>query len=266
MNFESIPVVIFAGGFGSRLSEKTESVPKPLIPIGRQPIIEHIIRIYEHFGCNEFFVLGGYRISDMFAYFDSDCRFGERAVFDYATGTMSHSRHARSKRRVHVIDTGLTSQTGSRLSQIRDFLETRDCFFLTYGDGLGNINLSELMQVHRTTKPVVTMSAVMPDARFGGLTLLESRVVEFREKSKVDTARVNGGFFVCDSSIFEYVSDKEDCVFEVDVLRPLAEKGLLRAHIHDGFWHPMDTKRDLDYLCSCLPKLPWLDFSLGERD
>ena len=227
--------VILAGGLGSRLSEETNKVPKPMIKIGDKPIIEHIINHYLKFDFKEFIICSGYK----------------KEIIE---------NHFKSTNGVQVIDTGLGSQTGARIMKVRDHIGGDKNFFMTYGDGLSNINLSKLLEFHENNKKIATLSAVRPIPRFGHLTIDGDKVNEFKEKDSLSEGWINGGFFVLNSKVFDYIDDKQDCIFEKEPLENLSKDGELMAYKHEGFWHPVDTLRDKNYLNEIYTKgnAPWL--------
>ena len=216
-------VVILAGGLGSRLSEETHKIPKPMVKIAGKPIIEHIIGHYFKFGFSDVIICAGYK---------------KEIIMD----------HFKNKKNVHVVDTGLNTQSGARIKKIKHLIGEDKSFFMTYGDGLSNINIEKLFKYHNTHNKIATLSAVRPIPRFGHLTIKKNTVIQFKEKDKLSEGRINGGFFVLDKKVFDYIDNKDDCVFEKEPLENLSTKGELMAYKHDGFWHPMDTLRDKNYL------------------
>ncbi len=214
--------VILSGGFGTRLSEETNKIPKPMIKIGNKPIISHIMDCYKSYKYNNFIVLSGYKKEIIKKYYQN-------------------------KKKVNVVDTGLKTQTGARIKKIMKLID-QDNFFMTYGDGLGNININKLLKFHLKNKKIATMTAVRPIARFGSITLKENKIIKFKEKDKLQEGWINGGFFVLNKRIFNYIDDNEDCIFERKPLEQLSRDGELMAYKHHDFWHPMDTLRDKIYL------------------
>ena len=216
-------VVILAGGLGSRLSEETDKIPKPMVKIAGKPIIEHIIGHYFKFGFSDVIICAGYK---------------KEIIMD----------HFKSEKNIHVVDTGLDTQSGARIKKIKHLIREDKSFFMTYGDGLSNIDIEKLFKFHNTHNKIATLSAVRPIPRFGHLTIKGNAVIQFKEKDKLSEGRINGGFFVLDKKVFDYIDNKDDCVFEKEPLENLSNKGELMAYKHDGFWHPMDTLRDKNYL------------------
>jgi len=216
-------VVILAGGLGSRLSEETHKTPKPMVVVAGKPIIEHIINHYFRFGFSDVIICAGYK---------------KEIIMDYF----------KSEKNIHVVDTGLNAQSGARIKKVQHLIGEDESFFMTYGDGLSDINIEKLLLFHNTHKKIATLSAVRPIPRFGHLTIEGDAVVQFKEKDKLSEGRINGGFFVLDKKIFDYIGNDDDCVFEKEPLENISTKGELMAYKHDGFWHPMDTLRDKNYL------------------
>ena len=216
-------VVILAGGLGSRLSEETHKIPKPMVKIGDKPIINHIINHYLKFGFSEVIVCAGYK---------------KEIIMD----------HYKDEKNIHVADTGLNSESGARIKKIKNLIGEDKNFFMTYGDGLSNIDIKKLLLFHNAHNKIASLSAVRPIPRFGHLTIEGDVIVQFKEKDKLSEGWINGGFFVLDKKIFDYIDNSDDCVFEKKPLENLSKKDELMAYKHDGFWHPMDTLRDKNYL------------------
>jgi glucose-1-phosphate cytidylyltransferase len=237
--------VIFAGGLGTRLAEETEIRPKPMVEIGGKPILWHIMKTYAHFGHNDFIVCLGYKghlIKEYFMnYFlhnsDMTIALGNNSVDVHYTDTESF--------KVTLIDTGLDTKTAGRLKRVQSYVQDAP-FMLTYGDGLANINLNDLLDHHRKSGAVATVTAVQPEAKFGGMQLTpENRVAVFREKPKGDGQWINGGFFVLNPDVFSYLPNNADEVmWEESPLESLAKGGELQAYKHHGFWKCMDALRD----------------------
>jgi glucose-1-phosphate cytidylyltransferase len=236
---------ILAGGKGTRLIEETQFKPKPLVNAGGKPLIWHIMQNFAIYGITEFYVLSGYnghQISDYFANFwihQSDI------TFDLMEPNQIILKHRGLPWKVTVLDTGVETQTGDRISFLREII--KDDFLLTYGDGVANVDISNLIARHKATRNFATLTAVHPPARFGALELVNDQVINFKEKSDGTDAWVNGGFFVLSPSIFHYLN-KTNLSFEVDVLPNIARIGKLGVFKHSGFWQPVDTIRDLQRL------------------
>ncbi len=236
-------VVILAGGYGTRISEESHLKPKPMIEIGDKPILWHIMKLYSHYGFNDFIICCGYMqhvIKQWFAnYYLHNCD----VTFDFSEENKLtvHNRDVEDWK-VTLIDTGLNTGTGGRIKQIQKYVGD-ETFMMTYGDGVSNVNLNELLAFHRTVKPVVTLTAAKIRQRFGILTLDDDcRVTSFREKSESDSERVNAGFMVMEPEVFDYIEG--DVYFEQEPLEMLAKSGKLCAYRFDGFWKPMDTMKD----------------------
>jgi glucose-1-phosphate cytidylyltransferase len=240
--------VILAGGFGSRLSEETQIKPKPMVEVGGQPILWHIMKIYSAYGIDDFIVCCGYKsymIKEYFAnYFlnQADCR------FDLKNNRMEVLRNGVEPWQVTLIDTGQNTMTGGRLRRVAKYLDG-ETFCFTYGDGVSDVNIRALVEFHRQQRTLATLTAIQPPGRFGALTLGEAQthVDGFREKPGGDGAWVNGGFFVIEPKALEYISD-DSTVWERGPLEELARINQLAAYKHRGFWQPMDTLRDKIYL------------------
>tara|TARA_A100001015_G_C14980223_1_gene709117 strand:+ start:825 stop:1502 length:678 start_codon:yes stop_codon:yes gene_type:complete len=216
-------VVILAGGLGTRLSEYTKVIPKPMIKINKKPIISHIIDHYSKFGLKEFYIATGYK---------------GKIIKDYFKGRFKNKK-------INIIDTGQKTMTGGRLKRLKPFLN--ETFLMTYGDGVSNINIRSLINYHKKKKKLATITAVRPPARFGALKIKNGKVIYFKEKSKLDESWINGGFFVLEPEFLNYI--KGDQTFlEREPLEKACQKKQLNAFIHKGFWQCMDTKRDKDYL------------------
>ena len=254
-------VVILAGGFGTRLSEETAIIPKPMVAIGSQPILWHIMQIYSQFGFRDFIISAGYKSEVIKAYFHNYFLSSPSIEFDLKSGSFRVLDPKFEDWNVRVVDTGLNVSTGGRIKLIDDYL-VGDDFLMTYGDGLGNVNISQVVHHHKNQKALATVTAVYPPPRFGGLNIVGNIVTEFVEKPLGDGGRVNGGFFVLNRYVMNYI-DSLDESWEEGALTRLARERQLSAFSHNGFWHPMDTLRDKRYLselASNSPKLPWLEF------
>ncbi len=251
-------VVILAGGFGTRLSEETVIKPKPMVEVGEMPILWHIMKTYSNYGFNEFIILLGYKGYVIKEYFSNYFLHQSDVTIDMANNHMEIHNNESEPWKVTLIETGLNTMTGGRIKQAKKYLDG-DTFLLTYGDGLSDINIQNLVDFHKNHGKKITMTAVQPDGRFGSLNIEKSGVVSnFKEKPKGDGAWVNGGFFVCDSSILKYIAD-ESTVFEQQPLQKLAEDNELMVFKHHGFWSCMDSLNDKNNLCEMWNKnlAPW---------
>jgi len=256
----NIPVVILCGGMGTRLREETEYRPKPLVEVGNRPILWHIMKIYGWHGFKRFVLCLGYKGSMIKQYF-LDYRLMTRNFtlqFDSNAEPLVESNGTPEDWTITFADTGINAMTGARIKRIRPYIDSNE-FMLTYGDGVADINLQELLKFHRGHGRLATVTAVHPVARFGELMIEGDRVVQFAEKSQAPEGFINGGFFVFNKGIFAYLPDDESCVLEREPLERLAADGELMTFHHTGFWHCMDTYRDslmLNQLWGS-PKPPW---------
>ncbi|MDQ6712042.1 MAG: glucose-1-phosphate cytidylyltransferase [Candidatus Dormibacteraeota bacterium] len=239
-------VVILAGGLGTRLSEETEIRPKPMVEIGGRPILWHIMKHYAHYGFNEFVLALGYKGEDVKRYFLDYYRLNGNVSIDLGTGQVEVSHEQPNEWNVHLVDTGLQTNTGGRVRRLRSFLGDEP-FMLTYGDGVCDLNLRELLTFHKANRGVATITAVRPPARFGGLLFSGDRVSAFTEKPQVGEGWINGGFMVFEPKIFDYLTEDQTSL-EADALEQLAADGELVAYRHDRFWQCMDTLRDVRLL------------------
>jgi glucose-1-phosphate cytidylyltransferase len=241
-------VVILAGGLGTRLSEETEIRPKPMVEIGSHPILWHIMRHYAFYNHNEFFIALGYKGEVIRRYFlDYHYMSHESLTVELSTGKVEMSGNdAGENWIVHLPNTGQLTNTGGRIKRMKPWLHN-ETFMMTYGDGVSSVNLDELLRFHKERGCIATMTAVRPSARFGTLELENNAVVSFVEKSQIKEGWINGGFFVFEPAIFDYI-EGDETVMEADVLEQLASEGQLAAYLHDGFWQCMDTLRDKRFL------------------
>jgi glucose-1-phosphate cytidylyltransferase len=241
-------VVILAGGFGTRLSEETSVRPKPMVEIGHKPILWHIMKHYSHFGLNDFVICSGYKGEVIINYFANYFLNSSDVTFDLVDNRFEVHRSACEPWRVTVVDTGEKTMTGGRLKRVRGYLGD-ETFCMTYGDGLSDINLTELIEYHRGQKTLATLTAVQPPGRFGAFTLEEEQtlLMQFREKPKGDNAWINGGFFVLEPGVFDYI-EGEQTVWEREPMQKMAQQGLLAAYRHRGYWQNMDSLRDKNLL------------------
>lgn len=257
--FENIPVVILAGGRGTRLSEETQSRPKPLVEVGSTPIIHHIINYYAAFGFKQFFVCCGYKGEMIKSYFLDALSQARDMKINYATGDVSYIDKFKADIEISLIDTGQHSMTGGRIGRLRPYLESSENFCMTYGDGLADVDLKGLINFHLSHKKDASLTAVRPPGRFGALMLEDNRVLSFSEKIEGETSWINGGFFVLKPKVLDLI-DSDQTVWEQEPLQRLAEVGQLCAFKHDGFWHPMDTLRDKLHLEKIFDQgdAPWI--------
>lgn len=240
-------LVLLAGGLGTRLSEETVLRPKPMVEIGGKPILWHIMKLYSHFGINDFVICCGYKGYLIKEYFANYFLHMSDVTFDMSNNKMEvHQKNAESWR-VTLIDTGESTMTGGRLRRVEQYVKDDEMFCLTYGDGLSDINIDQLVNDHKKSGASVTLSSVYPPARFGSLMLDGKYVSGFKEKPRGDGAMINGGFFVMTPEIFNYLKD-DNTVLEKEPLESLAFEKKLYAFRHEGFWYAMDTLRDKSVL------------------
>ena len=249
MKLKDFPVVILAGGFGTRLREQTEFIPKPMVPIGTKPILWHIMKIYSYHGYKRFIICLGYKGEIIKEYF---FHYGIRnSDFTVNLGNHEnirvHNLHREDDWEVTLADTGLKGMTGARIRRIEKYIDT-DRFLLTYGDGLANIEIEKLVNFHISHRKIATITGVRPPSRFGELITEGGRVIEFGEKPQVGSSMINGGFFVFNRGIFSYLSEDDQCTLEREPLERLAKNGELMVYQHTGFWQCMDTLRDVNLL------------------
>jgi glucose-1-phosphate cytidylyltransferase len=248
--------VILAGGRGTRLSEETQLKPKPLVEAAGQPLIWHIMQNYAKHGITEFIVLAGYKGQQIREYFANYWLHQADITFDLSTPEREIHKVRSLPWKVSVLDTGIDTNTGGRIARLRDLL--KEDFLLTYGDGVSDVNISELIASHKLSGNLATLTAVQPPARFGALNLIGNKVISFQEKPDGEGAWVNGGFLLLKPEIFDFLKG-DDSSFEIDALPKIAELGKLGVYKHSGFWQPVDTIRDLQRLEEAIGRgvLPW---------
>ncbi len=239
-------VVILAGGFGTRLSEHTHSIPKPMLKIGDKPIIWHIMRIYAYFGYTDFIIALGYKSEEIKKYFLEYKLLNSNFTLNIGTGKIISHDHEGIEWNVTLVDTGLETMTGGRVKRLEKYLDSKP-FFLTYGDGLADINIKDLLNFHKNNKKIATLTSVRPSARFGELEINSDLVTSFEEKPQLQKGWINGGFFVFQPEIFSYINGDET-MLEREPLESLVEKKQLNAFKHFGMWQSMDTKREYELL------------------
>jgi len=240
-------VLILAGGLGSRLSEETILKPKPMVELGGKPILWHIMKIYSSYGFNEFIILCGYKGYMIKEYFAHYFLHMADMTIDLAANSITHHNNNAEPWKVTMIDTGLETMTGGRIKRVQEYVGNEP-FMLTYGDGVGDIDINKLLAFHNNHGKLITMTSVLPEGRFGALSIDNSNMVSsFQEKPKGDGSWINGGFFVCQPEVFNYLTN-DKTVFEREPLEELARNGQLFTYKHHGFWKPMDTQRDKNQL------------------
>ncbi len=256
---DRMKVVILAGGFGTRISEESHLKPKPMVEIGDRPILWHIMKIYSHYGFNDFIICLGYKGHIIKEYFANYFLYGSDVTFDFRNGgeRIIHN-NVSEPWRVTLVDTGLYTMTGGRVKRIQKYV-ANETFMLTYGDGVASVNLTELLHYHKEKGKFATITAVQPSGKFGSLSLQEDGLVKsFIEKPAGDGGWVNGGFMVMEPQVFDYI-DGDETVLEREPLENLAKDGELVAYKHKGFWQPMDTMHDKNVLDGLWDsgKAPW---------
>ena len=240
-------VVILAGGLGTRISEETDNLPKPMIQIGGKPILWHIMKIYSKYGINDFIVCCGYKGYLIKEYFSNYFLHMSDITFCMKNNKMK-VHHKRSEPwTITLVDTGDNTMTGGRIKKIYQYVKDEKAFCLTYGDGVSDVNISNLIKYQKQQKTLATLTAVYPPGRFGALNMSNGKVKTFKEKPKGDGGRVNGGFFVLSPKVINLIED-DSTVWEQRPMEILAEQGEMSAFEHNGFWQPMDTLRDKNYL------------------
>lgn len=252
-------VVILAGGLGTRISEESHLKPKPMIEIGNQPILWHIMKEYSAYGFNEFVICAGYKQQVIKEYFANYYLHRSDITFDFtAENSMVVHNNVAEPWKVSVVDTGLNTMTGGRIRRVREYIGG-ETFMLTYGDGVCDIDLAKLYAFHKEGGKLATMTAIQPGGRFGTMDIAEDYAIErFSEKRKEDGGWINGGYMVLEPEVIDYI-EGDDTTFEREPLERLAAEGQLRAYKHDGFWQCMDTLRDKTLLDSLLEenRAPW---------
>ena len=242
-------VVILCGGKGTRIRDVSGELPKPMIPIGPFPILKHIMDIYSRYGHNEFILCLGYKGWVIKEYFLNYCAETMDLEVDFSSGgRVRHLSHNDPPPwRIIMAETGLEAMTGCRIKRVQKYIGN-ETFMLTYGDGVGNIDVTALMEFHRSHGKLCTITSVHPPSRFGELVVKGTVVTSFEEKPQSVSGQINGGFFVCEAGVFDWVTDEESCAFERAPLQNLASDGQLMTYHHDGFWMPMDTSREYLFL------------------
>lgn len=239
-------VVLLAGGFGTRLSEYTDIIPKPMVTVGGRPILWHIMRTYAHFGHKDFYLALGYKAELIKEYFLHYRSLNADFTVDLATGAVSPHQTDNADWRVTLVNTGLESMTGGRVKRLQSFI-CNEPFMLTYGDGVADIDVDALLKFHRSHGKMVTVTAVHPGARFGELMIESDQVLSFQEKPQMGQGWINGGYFVIQPEFFDLIAG-DATILEREPLELAAQMGELMAYRHEGFWQCMDTKRDRDSL------------------
>ena len=250
--------VILAGGLGTRLAEETNIKPKPMVEIGSKPILWHILKIYSAHGINDFVICLGYKGYVIKEYFANYFLHSSDVTFDLDNNSMEVHQKKSEPWRVTLIDTGEETMISGRIKRVIDYVKDDECFCLTYGDGVSDIDIATSIEFHNKEKRLATVAGVQPPGRFGAIEIEGTRVTGFKEKPQGDGGWINGGFFVLSPKVVDYI-DGDATVWEQEPMENLAKDGELSVYIHDGFWHPMDTLRDKRYLESLWQskKAPW---------
>lgn len=248
-------VLLLAGGFGTRLSEETSVIPKPMVEIGGKPILWHIMKMYAHHGFNEFIILLGYKSHVIKEYFANYFLYQNDVEIDMRTNEVNILNNKAENWKVTLLDTGLNTMTGGRLKRAKEYIGDNP-FMFTYGDGVSNVDITALVNFHKQHGKACTMTSVQPAGRYGAMSIAEdNQVLSFKEKPKGDGGFINAGFFVCESEVLDYIEGDHQ-MFENDPLEQIAKDGKLMTHKHDGFWQCMDTLRDKRFLESEWDKDP----------
>ena len=238
--------IILAGGFGTRLSEETESRPKPMVEIGGRPILWHIMKTYAHHGFDEFVLALGYKADFVKKYFLEYATYSGNLTVQIRNGESKILQREQDEWTIHLEDTGLDTMTGGRIKKLADWIGNEP-FLLTYGDGVSNVDIKKVIEFHKKQKKLATITAVRPPARYGGLFMEGDLVKNFTEKPQAGEGWINGGFMVCEPQIFSMIQGTKSSL-EAELLEELSRQGELAAYRHEGFWQCMDTQRDLKYL------------------
>tara|TARA_S200000501_G_C20703854_1_gene690826 strand:+ start:59 stop:832 length:774 start_codon:yes stop_codon:yes gene_type:complete len=251
-------LIILAGGLGTRLSEETVSKPKPMVEIGGKPIIWHLMKLYSSYNINEFIICCGYKGYLIKEYFSNYFLHNSNIEINLKKNSLSYLNENVEPWKITLVDTGEETMTGGRLLRVEEFLKDDETFCFTYGDGLSNLNINSLISFHNKHKKMATLTAVHAPGRFGSLSLENNQVKSFKEKPKGDGSRINGGFFVLSKKVLNFIED-DSTIWEREPLEKLAKEEELMAFNHDGFWHPMDTLRDKNFLNELWEsnKAPW---------
>jgi len=246
MNDKNCKVVIFAGGLGTRLKEETEFMPKPMVKIGSKPIIWHIMKTYSHYGYNDFIIAAGHKIEAIKEYFLNFISMNNDITINLKSNKIDLISNNKELFSVSILDTGLKTMTGGRLKKLQQHIGD-DMFMATYGDGVADINIKKLVDFHKSHKKFATVTGVHPSSRFGELNIKEKLVIDFKEKPQVDNSYINGGFFVFEPEVFDYIENDSTCL-EREPFKRLSQEKQLAIFKHDKFWKCMDTYKDMEEL------------------
>ena len=241
-------VIILAGGWGTRLGQQSEDIPKPMVPIGNKPVLWHIMKIYSYYGFNDFIISCGVKAHIIKSYFVNYESYNEDFTVDMSTQKINyHTNHNEKDWKVTLVDTGLNTLKGARIKRIENYLDS-NINMITYGDGVCDININELVEYHKSHGKMITITGVHPPARFGELIEKESQIVSFEEKPQTSVGLINGGFMVFNKNLLDYLTTDENCDFESGVLEILAKEGEVMVYKHKGNWECMDHERDVVHL------------------
>ncbi|EAS46287.1 Nucleotidyl transferase [marine gamma proteobacterium HTCC2207] len=256
---KKMKVILLAGGYGTRLSELTGDVPKPMVPIGDLPIIMHIMDLYSRHGFSDFIIAAGYKSDYIKAFFSKLSITKSDYTIDLATGDITIHKSSPLDWKVTIVDTGLNTMTGGRLKRLKEYI-AGESFMMTYGDGIANVNINDVIDLHHRQSKLLTMTAVRPPARFGELIIEDDQVVKFEEKPQLHDGWINGGFFVCENSVLDYISGDNE-MFEREPMEKLCRALEITAYKHNGYWQCMDSKKDYDKLNELwnTGSAPWLE-------
>ncbi|MBX9696594.1 MAG: glucose-1-phosphate cytidylyltransferase [Alphaproteobacteria bacterium] len=237
--------VILAGGYGTRIRDVTHDIPKPMIPVGNHPIIWHIMKGYAHYDMKDFILCLGYKSDVIKDYFLNYQNRQSEFTLDLATQYIQyHSHYTAEDWRITFAETGLNAQTGARVFRVKKYIEKDDCFMLTYGDGVGDVNIKDLLAFHKSHGKLVTVTGGHPPGRFGELDIEGDHVIGFNEKPQATEGWISSGFFVCNRKFLDYLTPEEDLILERKPLESVVQDNQMMVYKHEGFWHPMDTSRD----------------------
>ena len=241
-------VIILAGGYGTRLGNITEAIPKPMVKIGNKPIIWHIMKIYSHFGYNDFILSLGYKAEIFKEYFYNYSIYNNDFTIDFADNSVTkHNGHDESNWKITLVDTGLNSLKGARLKRIEGYLND-DINLLSYGDGVANVNINEVVKFHKKHNKILTLTGVYPPSRFGELLVKNGKLENFLEKPQTSSGLISGGFMVFNKKLLDFLSIDENCDLEFGLFEDFARKGEIAVYEHEGKWECVDTERDLNHL------------------
>ncbi len=252
--------IILAGGYGTRIRDVSSDIPKPMVPIGEYPILWHIMKIFSYYKMNDFILSLGYKSDVIKDYFlNMQVKQDDFTLELTSQKIIYHTKNSLPDWKVTFAETGLDAHTGARVYRVKKYIEKEDIFMITYGDGVGNINIHDLIAFHKSHGKLITVTGARPSGRFGELTLEGEKVIGFNEKPQATEGWISAGFFVCNRKVLDYLTDAADLDFEKDPVNTLVKEGQMMVYKHPGFWHPMDTSRDYQLLNQLWSqhKAPW---------